>query len=132
MKRSLEDDTTRVRERAVEAPEHMQQRSLKKIGSNQVNVALEPESLDWNGEVHFDFIPAQNPSEPSPFGAERSSDGDVPRRVLSPDKLAPAGNSVESDTRKDALQATPSNEMHRENPARSVTMKLCISASQVL
>jgi hypothetical protein len=35
------------------------------------------------------------------------------RQPLSPDKLAPAGDSMESNTRKDALQATPSNEIHR-------------------
>jgi hypothetical protein len=65
-KSSLDDDATCVRERAVEAPEHVQttaqtQRDFsgRDIRSNQVDVAFVPEESDCNGEVHLGYIPGR-------------------------------------------------------------------------
>jgi predicted chitinase len=65
-KSSLDDDVTRVCERAVEAPEHVQTTaqtqeffSARDVGSNQVDVAFEPEESDWNGKVHLGYIPSR-------------------------------------------------------------------------
>jgi hypothetical protein len=63
---SLDDDTTRVRERAVDVPEHVQTTvqtqedfSAREIRGNHVDVAFEPEESDWNGEVHLGYIPCR-------------------------------------------------------------------------
>ena len=65
-KSSLDDDATRVRERAVEAPEHVQTTAQpqkdcggREIRSNQVDVAYVPEESDRNGEVHLGYIPCR-------------------------------------------------------------------------
>jgi hypothetical protein len=44
-KPSLDDDATRIRERTVEAPEHMQQHSIKKISAVEKSAAIESASL---------------------------------------------------------------------------------------
>ena len=63
---NLDADAPRARERAVEVPEHVQTTvqtqediSARDIGSNQVDVAFEPEESDWNGEFHLAFILGQ-------------------------------------------------------------------------
>jgi hypothetical protein len=63
---SLDDDATLVREPAVEAPEHVQTTSLSQEDFSgrescniQVDVALEPEESDWNGEDHLTYIPGR-------------------------------------------------------------------------
>jgi hypothetical protein len=66
-KPSVEDDVTRVRERAVEVPKHVptiahatapqEDFSGREIRSNQVDVAFELKESDSNGEVPFGFIP---------------------------------------------------------------------------
>jgi hypothetical protein len=65
-KPSLDGDATRVRERAVDAPEHVQTTahtqedlSAREIRSNQNDVAFEPEEHDWNGEVYLGYIPCR-------------------------------------------------------------------------
>jgi hypothetical protein len=65
-KRSLDDDTTHVREKAVEAAEHVQTTaetqedvSARDTRSNEVEVALEPEESDRNWEVHLAYIPGR-------------------------------------------------------------------------
>jgi hypothetical protein len=62
-KPSLDDDATRDRERAVEAPEHVQAtaqtREDREICSNQVDVASESEESDWIGEVHLGYMPGR-------------------------------------------------------------------------
>jgi hypothetical protein len=65
-KPSLDDDATRVRERAVEAPEHVQTTSQtredfsgRESCSIQVDVTLELEESDWNGEDHLTYIPGR-------------------------------------------------------------------------
>ncbi len=63
---SLDDDATRVRERAVEGSEHVQTTaetqenfSSREISSNRTGVAFEPEDSDWNCEVHLGYIPGR-------------------------------------------------------------------------
>jgi hypothetical protein len=67
-KPSLDDDAMRVRERAVEAPEHVQttaQTQKQNVScrefrsSNQVDVAFIPEESDWNDEVQLGYIPGR-------------------------------------------------------------------------
>jgi hypothetical protein len=67
-KPSLDDDATRVHERAVEATEHVQTTaqtqedlSAREIRGNHVNVAFEPEEFDWNwnGGIHLGYIPGR-------------------------------------------------------------------------
>jgi hypothetical protein len=58
-KPSLDDDATRVHERAVEAPEHMQQHSLEKISTVEKSAAIEPKEFYWNGEVPLAYIPGR-------------------------------------------------------------------------
>jgi hypothetical protein len=65
-KPSLDDDLTRVREPALEAPEHVQTTSQtqkdfsgRERCSFQVDVTLEPEESDWNGEVRLTYIPGR-------------------------------------------------------------------------
>jgi hypothetical protein len=67
-KPSLDDDAMRVRERAVEAPEHVQttaQTQKQNVScrefrsSNQVDVAFVPEESDRNDEVHLGYIPGR-------------------------------------------------------------------------
>jgi hypothetical protein len=69
-KPSVEEDATRVRERAAEAPEHVQtiehviaqpqeDFSGREIRSNQVDVASVHEESDWNGKVHLGYIPCR-------------------------------------------------------------------------
>jgi hypothetical protein len=65
-KPSLDEDATCLRGRAVEAPEHVlatgqtqEDLSARDVGSNQVDVAFEPEGSDWNGEVRLAYIPGR-------------------------------------------------------------------------
>jgi hypothetical protein len=65
-KPSVDDDATRVRERAVEASEHVQATaqtqkdfSGRESRSNSVDVAFVPEESDCNGEVHLGYIPGR-------------------------------------------------------------------------
>jgi predicted chitinase len=59
---SIGDDTMRVRETAVDAPEHLQTTaqtqedfSARDIRSNQADVAFESEESHWNGEVNLAY-----------------------------------------------------------------------------
>jgi hypothetical protein len=60
---SLADDATRVRVRAVEAPEQVKtiaQTQEDFIGHrNKVDVTFEPEESGWNGEVPLAYIPGE-------------------------------------------------------------------------
>jgi hypothetical protein len=62
-KPNLDDDATRDRERAVEAPEHVQTTAQtqedREICSNQVDVASEPEESYWIGEAHLGYMPGR-------------------------------------------------------------------------
>jgi hypothetical protein len=69
-KRSLDDDSTCVRERLMEALAPVQRIahataqpqedfSGREIRSNQVNIAFAPAESDWNGEVHLGYIPGR-------------------------------------------------------------------------
>jgi hypothetical protein len=62
-KPKLDDYARRARERAVEVEEHVQTSaenqedvSARGIRSNQIEIALEPEESDRNGEVHLAYI----------------------------------------------------------------------------
>jgi hypothetical protein len=63
----LDDDSTRVRERAVEvAPEHVQTTaqhqkdfSGRELPSNQIDVAFVSKESDWSGEVHLGYVPGR-------------------------------------------------------------------------
>jgi hypothetical protein len=64
---SLDDDATRVRVKAVEAPEQQMQTIAqtpegficREIHRKQVDVAFDPEESDWNGEVSLAYIPCE-------------------------------------------------------------------------
>jgi hypothetical protein len=106
-KPSLDDDATRIRERAVVAPEHVETTaqtqedfSTGELCRNQVEVAFESEESDWNGEDDLAYIPGQT-AEIQAFGGARFG---VNAKSLAPDKSAPADDSAESKTRKDAIQ----------------------------
>jgi hypothetical protein len=65
-KPSVDDDPTRVRERAVGVPEHVQTTaqnqkdfSGKELPSNQIDSAGEAEESDSSGEVHLGYIPGR-------------------------------------------------------------------------
>jgi hypothetical protein len=66
-KASVEDDTTSVRERAVEVPDHVQTTaqtqkdfSGREIrSSKQVDGAFVSGVSDWNGEAHLSYIPGR-------------------------------------------------------------------------
>jgi hypothetical protein len=60
-KPSVDDHATCVRERAVDAPEHVQTTAQiqREIPSNQVDVAFVAEESDWNDEVHLAYIPGR-------------------------------------------------------------------------
>jgi hypothetical protein len=65
-KPNLDDDGTRVRERAVEAPDHAETTtqtqedfSGREICNNQVDVTLDPDESGLNGEVHLAYIPGR-------------------------------------------------------------------------
>jgi hypothetical protein len=55
-KPSLDEDTARVYERAVEPLEDMQQHSLKRTSAEESSAAIDPEESNSNGKVHLDFI----------------------------------------------------------------------------
>jgi hypothetical protein len=77
----------------------MQQHGLKKISAIEKSAAINSTSLS---------NPKNSTGKASLYIDRQSA------KPLSPDKLAPAGDtSIESNTRKDALKATPSNEIHR-------------------
>jgi hypothetical protein len=95
---SLDDDAMRVRERAVESPEHMQ-----KISAVAKSTAIKSTSVS-------------NPKDPTGMAksikrveageaakSSRHSDR-LAAKSLSPDKSALVGDSLESNNRKDALQ----------------------------
>jgi hypothetical protein len=65
-KPSVDNNATCVRERAVEASEHVQATaqtqkdfSGRESRSNSVDVAFVPEESDWNDEVHLGYIPGR-------------------------------------------------------------------------
>jgi hypothetical protein len=134
-KRSLNDGATRVHARTEESPEHMQQRGLKKIAaiaksaakkstsllkpnnptgmvkSTSTSTEVEPKKIRSGeaGDARFDETDLELVVKPSLF-----SD-----KSLSPDKSAPAGDSVESNIRKDALQANLSWLAHQQQSSIS-------------
>jgi hypothetical protein len=127
---SLDDDVTRVRERAMEAPDHIQQHSLQKISLVEKSAAIKSKSL-WNTKNPTGMAKSTSASSrvrvgtkntkrvkagdarlnktdldgsPSELAAKPSLHSDVyATKSLSPDKSAPAGDSVDVNTRKDAL-----------------------------
>jgi hypothetical protein len=129
-KPSPDDDAKRVCEKALEAPEHMQQHRLRKISALEKSAAIKstsplnptgmakststsPRVKPQNnkrvetGDALFDKSDFDSPpSELSPRPSLYSDRQDV--NSLSPDKSAPAGNSVESMTRDHASQAKQS------------------------
>jgi hypothetical protein len=128
-KSSVDDDATRVRERAVEVPEHTQQHSLKKTSAVKKSAAIKSTSLS-NPKKLTGMAKSTSTSfrvEPQNIqrveaGEARSDETDLDgshselaakpslysdrqaAKSLSPDKSAPAGDNRESDTRMDALQ----------------------------
>jgi hypothetical protein len=158
---SLVNDATRVRERAVESPGHIQQHSLKKISAVKKSAAIKSTTLSnptnptgmaksistssrakpkkikrvEAGDARFeetdlDGQTSMAAAKPSLYSNKQAS------KSLSPDESAPSGDSVDSATRKNALQAklpwrkpansrqgtssqletAPSNEMFMANP----------------
>jgi hypothetical protein len=138
-KRSLNDGATRIRERAVESPEHMQQRGLKKIAaiakaaaicstslskpnnptgmvkSTSTSTKVQPKKIRRGeaGDARFDETDLELVAKPSLFSDTKAA------MSLSPDKSAPAGDSVESNIRKDALQGNLSWLAHQQQSSIS-------------
>jgi hypothetical protein len=130
-KSSLADDATCVREKAVEAPEHTQQpHSLKKTSAVEKSAAIMSTSLPnpksptgmAKSTSTSSRVEAQNikcvvardaPIDETDLDGSLSESSAAPslyidRRAtksLSPEKPDTAGGSMESNTRKDALQA---------------------------
>jgi hypothetical protein len=152
-KLSLDDDTTRVRERAVEAPEHMQQHSLKKISvvekfaairstslsnpknptgmgkSTSTSSRVEPQNIKRVeaggarvGEADLGGSPSELAAKPSLYSDRQAA------KSLSPAESASAGDSVESNTRKDALQAKLPWPAHQQKSINSFSNALLVAA----
>jgi hypothetical protein len=127
-KRSLDDDGTRGRERAVEVPEHMQQHSLKKTSAVKEFAAIKSTSLsNPNNATELAKSTSTSPRvEPQNIqrveaGEPRSDETDLDdspsdlaakpslysdrqaAKSLSPDNSAPAGDSVESQANVSGL-----------------------------
>jgi hypothetical protein len=101
-KPSLDEDATRVRERAVEAPEYVQQRSLKKISAIEKSAAIKSRSLS-------------NPKDPTGMAKSTStSSGVEPQNI----KRVEAGDERFDETDLDGtpseLAATPSLHSDRQ------------------
>jgi hypothetical protein len=147
-KPSLDDELTRVRERAMEPPELMQ-----KIAAVEKSVAMKSTSLSKPkkkptgmakstltlsrvepkkrkrveaGDARFDETDLHG--SPSELAAKPNlcSDRQI-AKSLSPDKLAPAGDSVESITRKDALQAKLPQSAHQQKSINSFAHALVVA-----
>ena len=124
------NDATRVRERTVDAPEHMEQHSLKRISAEEKFVGIkstslpnpknptgiaksasplsrvEPKNIKRVEARDARFDKTDLDSSPSELAANASIDSDTQAAMsLSTDKPAPAGDSAESNTPKDASQA---------------------------
>jgi hypothetical protein len=130
-KPNLDTDATRVRERTTESPEHMQQHSPKNISAVEKSAVIKSTSLSNQkgltrtvnatstssrvgpqktkrveagdarlDETDFDGPISKPAAKPSLYSDDRQAENS-----LSPDKSAPVGDSVESLTRKNALQA---------------------------
>jgi hypothetical protein len=125
-----DDDTKHIREKAGGASKHMQQHSLKKISAVEISAAIKLASLS-NPKNPTGMAKSTSPTSrvklqkfrrlkardalfdatdldapPSELVAKASLYSDKQAaESLTPDKSAPAGNSVESNTRDDAPQA---------------------------
>ena len=80
-KPSLDDDTTRDRERAVEALEHVQTTAQTQVDrefrSNEVDVAFEPEESEWRSPPRLHPAASQRN-----LGAWRQERIDLTKRIL--------------------------------------------------
>jgi hypothetical protein len=135
-KPSLNDDATSVRERAVEAPEYMQHHSLEKFSAVEKSAAIKSKPLSKPtgmtkstptssfvepkkrkrveaGDANFDETDLGGSPLELEVKPSLCSDKQVVKS-LSPDKLAPAGDSVESITGEDALQAKLAQSAHQQ------------------
>jgi hypothetical protein len=140
-KPSLDEDTPRVRERAVEAPEHMQQHSLERTVAVEKSAAIKSTSLSnpenptamaksWStstisrvepqnikrieteearfDETDLDGSPSELVAKVSLYSDSQAAES------LSPEKAAPACDSVKSNTRDDAPQAKLPRPVHQQ------------------
>jgi hypothetical protein len=137
-KTSFNDDATHVLDKAVESPEHMQQHSQKisaaektvviksappsnpknptgmaKYTSTSSRVECQNKERLKTGDTRFDEIdldgsPSELAATPSLFSDRQAA------KSLSLDMSAPDGDSVESSTRKDALQTKVSWLAHQQ------------------
>jgi hypothetical protein len=119
-KPSPDGNATRVRKTAVQSPEHMQQHSLKKLSAVEKAAAIKSTSL-WSPKNQTGMAKsASTSSKVEPKQNKRVEAGDArfdetdldgspselaAKPSLYRDKSAPVGDSVESNTRKDVLQA---------------------------
>jgi hypothetical protein len=128
-KPSLNDDATRGRDRAVEVPEHMQQRNLKKIPvleKTAGNKSTSPNPKNPTGMANFTSTSSRVEAQTNRGEAEDArfdetdlggsyseltakpslySDTQAAKSLSLLDKSAPADDSAESNYREDALQA---------------------------
>jgi hypothetical protein len=145
-KPSLNDDAIRVSERAVETPEHTQQLSLKKISAIKKSAAIKSTSLSNPNKLTGTVKSTLTSSRVEPqtikrmeAGEARSDETDLhglPSKLaarpsiysdrqaaksLTVDKSAPSDDSVEPNTRKDALQAKVAKLAHQKKSIHSLS-----------
>jgi hypothetical protein len=149
-KRTLDDDATRVREMAVEAPEHV---LLHRVAAVENSVAIKSTSLSNRknstgtakatstssrvesanrkrvesgaarfDETDLDSSPSELAAKPSLYSKRQAT------KSLSPDKAAPAGDSEESNTRKDSLHAKLPWPAHQQKSIASFSRALFVVA----
>jgi hypothetical protein len=148
-KPTLDDDATRVRERTLEAPEYMEQHSLKKIPAVEKPVVIKSTSLSnpknptgmakftstlsrvkhqnrkrvQTGDARFDETDVGG--SPSELAANASLYSDrQAAKSLSPKDRSPAGDSGESNTREDALQPNLPGPAHQQKGVNSLSHAL--------
>jgi hypothetical protein len=145
-KLSLDDHATYVRERVVEARDHRQLRSHKKISALQKTAVIKSTSLSKSAamakststsppveiitlrseearEAQFDESdlegsPSELASKPSLYSDRQAA------KSLTSDKSAPDGDSADSNTRKDALQAKVPWPAHQMKSINSISRTL--------
>jgi hypothetical protein len=148
----LDVGTTLAREKAMEALVHMQRRSLEKVSPVKTSAAIKLASLSnpknptrmaksaatssrvesknrkrvEAGDARFeetdlDSSPSELAAKPSLYSKRQAA------KSLSPDKSAPAGDSEESNTRKDSIQTKPPWLAHQQKSIASFSHVLLVA-----